>query len=227
MKRLLTVFILIVVGNLSAQEFNQVDKAGERHGPWRKYYEGTQQLRYQGSFEHGKEVGEFRFYCGDCGDQPSVIKQFQKNSNTTEVSYFTPNGLLVSTGKMVGKAREGEWLFFHKGTDQVMTREFYTNGKLDGNWETYYPNGQVTEKITYKDGIKEGPNQYFSPEGVLLKDLAYVQDELQGEAIYYNAKGDVVIKGFYKNGKKHGLWTNYADGKLISEERFPKPKKKQ
>lgn len=128
---------------------------------------------------------------------------------------------------MLGKERQGEWLYFHKGSDKVMTREFYKDGKLDGEWMTYYPNGQVTELITYMGGIKEGSNRYYSPEGTLLKDLNYIKDQLDGEAIYYNAKGDMVIKGFYKNGKKNGLWITYANGEVVSEERFPKPRNKQ
>ncbi len=228
MKGLISIALVLFSPVLLAQDgFNQLDEDGQRHGPWKKYYSQSQQVRYQGTFDHGKEVGEFRFYCQDCGDQPSVIKQFDKNSDQADVSYFTPKGLLVSKGKMQAKDRIGEWLYFHKGSDKVMTREFYQEGKLHGNWETYYPNGQVTELITYVNGIKEGPNLYYSPEGTLLKELKYVQDELEGEAIYYNAKGEVMIKGFYKNGKKHGLWTTYANGELVSEERFPKPRKKQ
>lgn len=97
MNRWITCMFFLFTALLVAQEsFNQMDESGQRHGPWKKYYTGTKQLRYQGTFDHGKEVGEFRFYCQDCGDQPSVIKQFDKNSPEAVVSYFTPKGLLVS-----------------------------------------------------------------------------------------------------------------------------------
>ena len=61
--------VLLVFGSflslttLVAQGVNQVDANGERDGLWQKFYEGTSQLRYEGTFQHGKEVGTFKFYC--------------------------------------------------------------------------------------------------------------------------------------------------------------------
>ncbi|NNJ83227.1 MAG: hypothetical protein HKP11_13635, partial [Flavobacteriaceae bacterium] len=67
-------------------------------------------------------------------------------------------------------------------------------------------------------------NLYYGPDGTLLKKLRYSNDQLQGEATYYDAYGNLTIKGYYKNGKKHGLWQYYKDGKVEVEETFPKPK---
>lgn len=212
---------------LSAQTaaFNQFDEEGRRHGPWKKYHPGTQQIRYEGNFEHGKEIGVFKFYCQECGEQPSVIKTFKVKDNTATVQYFTIKGKLVSEGKMKGKKRFGEWVYYHEKSPEVMTREFYTDGKLDGMKTTYYINGQITEEMAFVNGLKEGPNNFYSPEGVLIKELKYENDKLHGPATYYDAAGKEVIKGQYKRGKKHGLWRYYKDGELLSEEIYPKPRK--
>ena len=227
MRILLLIVLSIPATALAQEEINQTDSDGLRHGTWKKYYPGTQQLRYQGTFEHGQEVGEFRFYCEECGDQPSVIKKFESGSDLAEVTYYTIKGQLVSRGNMRGKQRVGEWVYYHKGREQVMTREFYEAGVLHGLKTTYYPDGTVTEEINYVNGKKEGPNKFYSPEGQLLKDLNHSNDELHGPATYYDAQGGPVIKGSYKAGKKDGLWTYYAEGQLVSEERFPKPRKKK
>jgi len=207
----------------SQSEINQMDAQGKRDGVWKKNYEGTTQLRYEGTFEHGKEVGEFKFYCLECKANPTVTKSFNRNDDIAEVKYFTIKGKLVSEGKMKDKDRIGEWVYYHEKSKNVMTRENYTNGKLDGKVTTYYPNGKITEEINYKNGIKQGENYYYSPEGVLLKKLLYKDDQLQGQAFYYDAFGNVVIEGFYKDGKKHGLWKYYKDGKVALEETYPKP----
>lgn len=206
----------------SQSDINQMDAQGERDGVWRKTYPGTEQLRYEGAFEHGKEVGEFKFYCADCKDKPSVIKNFNDKDDIANVKYFTIKGKLVSEGKMKGKDRIGEWVYYPEKSKEVMTREFYENGKLHGKVITYYPNGKITEETDYKNGVKYGEDNYYSPDGVLLKKLRYKDDQLQGEAIYYDAYGNVLIEGFYKNGKKHGLWKYYKDGKVTVEETFPK-----
>lgn len=230
MKKTALIFFLfaIILGSFhvfSQSEINQMDAQGKRHGVWKKTYEGTTQLRYEGTFEHGKEVGEFKFYCLECKDNPTVTKHFNDKNNIAEVKYFTIKGKLVSEGKMKDKDRIGEWVYYHEKSKNVMTRENYSNGKLDGKVITYYPDGKITEEINYKNGMKEGEDNYYSPEGILLKKLLYKNDELQGPALHYDAFGNIVIEGFYKDGKKHGLWKYYKDGKVVLEETYPKPDK--
>jgi len=209
----------------SQSEINQMDAQGKRHGIWKKTYEGTSQLRYEGTFEHGKEIGEFKFYCEECKGQPTVVKKFSGKDNIADVKYFTIQGKLVSEGKMADKDRIGEWVYYHENTKNVMTREHYVNGKLQGKVTTYYPNGKITQETTYKNGTKEGEDNYYSPEGILLKKLLYKEDQLQGSALYYDAYGNVVIEGFYKDDRKHGLWKYYKNGKVILEETYPKKDK--
>jgi antitoxin component YwqK of YwqJK toxin-antitoxin module len=212
--------------DLVAQEINQVDANGERHGLWQKNYKGTSQLRYEGTFEHGKEIGTFKFYCEDCKKAPMAVKEFEPNTVISDVKYYTPKGKLVSEGRMDGKKRIGEWLYYHKKSSKVMTSEFYKNGKLDGQKTTFYLNDVITEETTYIEGLKQGSNNYYSPEGILLKKLQYRSDVLVGSALYYDAGGNISIEGTYKNGKKHGLWRYYKNGKVILEEIYPKPLKK-
>lgn len=219
-------FFFIVSSAFAQNEINQLDANGMRHGLWQKNYDGSKQLRYEGTFEHGKEVGEFKYYCEECGIQPTVIITFNKRDNTSEVKYYTIKGKLVSEGKMVDKKRSGEWLYYHENSSEIMTRENYVNGILDGQKNTYYSNGKITEESSYKKGALEGENNYYSPEGVLIKKLKYRNDQLQGEAFYYDAFGNVVIEGFYKDGRKHGLWKYYKDGKIELEETYPKPEHK-
>ena len=210
----------------TAQDINQMDENGERHGIWQKKFPGTDQLRYEGEFDHGKEIGTFKFYCEDCGSQPMVVKVFNRKDDIADVKYFTKKGKLVSEGAMQGKNRVGLWKYYHEKTNTIMTRENYTDGALDGVKSTYYPNGKLTEELTYENGSREGPNTYFSPEGVVLKRLEYVNDQLQGPAEYFDANGNLTIKGQYVDGKKHGLWKYYKFGKLVLEETYPKPLEK-
>ncbi|MEZ4859598.1 MAG: hypothetical protein R2781_12425 [Flavobacteriaceae bacterium] len=221
------ILFILIASSLSAQEeINQMDSHGKRHGVWKKTYPNSQQLRYEGTFNHGKEVGTFKFYCENCGEQPSVISVFNDQDNSVWMQYFTIEGKLVSEGKMIDKEREGAWISYHEKSKQVMSREFYKKGKLEGKQTTYYANGKVTEEINYANGIKEGENLYYAPEGVLIKKLYYRNNQLDGAATYYDAFGVVVIEGYYKQGKKHGLWRYFKNGEVILEETYPKPLKK-
>ena len=227
MKYTLYFYFILFGSSLCAQEsINQMDANGKRHGVWKKTFPGSQQLRYEGTFDHGKEVGVFKFYCEECGKQPSVVSTFNDKDDSAWVQYFTVKGKLVSEGKMIDKEREGEWVAYHEKSKQVMSREFYKDGKLHGKQTTYYPDGKITEELSYVNGIKEGENLYYSPEGVLIKKLQYRNDQLEGAATYYDAFGVVVIEGNYKQGKKPGLWKDYKNGQLEMEEIYPKPLKK-
>ena len=211
---------------VAQSDINQMDEQGKRHGVWKKMYSKTQQLRYEGTFEHGKEVGIFKFYCEDCKDQPTAVKEFNSKDGTSVVKYYTVKGKLVSEGKMDGKKRIGEWVYFQKKSNEVMTKENYLNGLLDGVKVTYYPGGTIAEEVTYKNGVIEGESKYYSPKGVLLRKLTYRNDLLQGLATYYDGYGNVSIEGQYKDDKKDGLWKYYKDGKVKLEEVYPKPLEK-
>ncbi|MCB0457572.1 MAG: hypothetical protein R2776_04190 [Flavobacteriaceae bacterium] len=229
MKYIFVSFLFLLFLNVTAysqEAINQLDANGKMHGVWKKTYPESNQLRYEGTFNHGKEVGTFKYYCETCGNQPTAISVFSDKDNSVWVQYFTIEGKLVSEGKMIAKEREGEWVSYHEKSKLVMSREVYKKGKLNGKQTTYYANGKTTEEITYLDGIKEGENLYYSPEGVIIKKLLYRNDLLEGPATYYDAFGVVVIEGNYKQGKKHGLWRYFKNGKLELEETYPKPLKK-
>lgn len=221
MKYLIIIFLLSSVSALAQADINQFDAEGQRHGIWKKKYPGTQQLRYEGQFEHGREVGTFRFYCKSCGSQPTTVMEYHQDGTAT-VSYFTPKGHLVSTGTMRQKKRVGDWVYYHKGSKKIMMREQYENDLLHGEKQTYYPSGQLAETQRYEKGEAHGENRYYSPEGVLIKNLQYALGKLEGPASYYDASGNLIIEGTYKNGQKHGLWKCYEEGKLTKEETFPK-----
>lgn len=214
-------FILISFFVFSQENQSPTDDQGRRHGVWKQYYPNSTQLRYEGEFKNGKEIGEFRFYCEKCGSKPNAIKIFNPNDDIAEVKFFE-KGKLISEGKMDGKMHIGKWVYYHKNSNRIMTEEHYSNGKLDGLKITYYPNGKIAEEQQFKDGIQEGKHNYYSSQGVLLKKLIYKNNQLDGPAIYYDAKGNVLVEGTYKNGVRHGKWRHFENGELTKEETFPK-----
>lgn len=210
-----------------SQTYNALDSDGKRHGVWQKKFEGSNQIRYQGTFEHGKEIGEFKFYKPNSGNQPTAIKYFSKESDTVLVKYFTQKGSVISKGKMIGKNRVGLWQYYHSNSDKIMMTEEYVAGEMEGEQRTYFPNGQLTELTYYKQGKKEGKRVVYSDAGILIKEFVYVADKMNGLAKYYDAKGKVKIEGNYKMDRKDGIWKYYKDGKLTEQKKFPLYNKKK
>lgn len=218
MSRLFFMFIL-TIGSLSvyAQEsVNQFDDVGNRHGLWKKYFDKTKELRYEGKFDHGKEIDTFKFYT--LNNEKSVlsaVKVFNPNNNMASVKFLSSKGKLISEGIMNGKSYFGKWTYYHNISNAVLSTEYYNDkGTLEGEKIVYYANGQIAEMSNYKDGKLEGVSKWYSENGKLLKDFMYENDELHGLTKYYDASGFILAEGEYQRGRKHGIWNYYEDGKL-------------
>ena len=150
MKKLKSIFVFcfaaLICTNISFAQtaLNQLDIDGKNHGVWRKYY-ANKRIRYQGQFTHGKEIGTFKFYSAASSDHPIVIKEFNSENGIAKVSFYTESGYLLSKGNMNGKKRVGKWLFFHEDGKTVMSEENYVDGKLHGEFKTFYKSGKPTE----------------------------------------------------------------------------------
>jgi antitoxin component YwqK of YwqJK toxin-antitoxin module len=212
---------------ISQTDSNPVDENGKKHGVWKGIYEGSGRPRYEGTFEHGKEVGVFNFF--DDTNAKSIIatRTFNPKDNACYTIFYDQNKNVVSEGKEVNRLREGQWKYYHKASKTIMTSESYKKGKLDGVRTVYYPSGKVVDETIYKNGLKEGVYKKYSEKGIVLENSFFKNGEYEGEAIYKDPNDLVVAKGKFKNGKKVGKWQFFVNGKLESEEDMNNPKKPQ
>lgn len=213
-------FLALYLPLMAQQGINQYDAEGRRHGHWKTKFEGTEQVKFEGNFEHGQETGEFKFYKRGFDKFPSAIMKFSPTSDSVNVAYYTQEGKAISSGNMVDKQREGKWVYFHQHSSDTMMLEEYEEGKLTGEQRTWYKNGKLAEKTSYKNGKKHGESFVYSDNGQVLQHLNYREGELDGPATYYNAQGDKIIEGQYVNGRKKGNWKYYDEAKLKEEKEF-------
>ncbi|HSD09188.1 hypothetical protein [Flavobacterium sp.] len=209
----------------SQAENNPVDEKGKKHGVWKGFYEESGRPRYEGTFEHGKEVGVFNFFDDTKAKSIIATRTFNPKENSCYTIFYDQNKNIVSEGKEVNKLREGPWKYYHKSSKTLMTLENYKNGKLDGKRIVYYPNGKIVDEVVYKNGLKEGSYKKYSETGIVMESSFFKNGEYDGEAIYKDPNDQVVAKGMFKNGKKIGKWQFFINGKLESEENMDKPKK--
>jgi len=213
-----SILILSFFLTTAQNKVNQFDDDGYRDGVWEKYYDNNR-IRYKGTFVHGKEVGTFKYFSAASSDFPMIVKVYHKNDDLADVKFSTTKGFLESEGQMRGKKRVGKWLFYHEDGKTVMSEENYADGKLDGEYKTFYPDGSPTEITSYKNGLLEGNYKKYAIKGHLIFDFNYSKGTLNGMAIYYSRKtGDLIKKGPFKDDQRVGTWENYVDGELISTE---------
>ncbi|MFD0861268.1 toxin-antitoxin system YwqK family antitoxin [Sungkyunkwania multivorans] len=217
-------FIIFLTFNLSViyaqNTVNGFDSEGKRHGIWKKYYEGTEQLRYEGQFEHGKEIGVFKYYSKKSKQKPIATRAFNTDDDTAQVTYYALNQQVISKGKMRGKLRIGEWLYYHQNSDLIMNKENYKDGVLHGLSQVYYKNGQLLEELHYEDGVLQGAYAKYYPNGQLDHKFVYVDGKIEGPVIYYDVHGKKISEGNYKNNKRVGIWNFYEDGKIVETKNY-------
>ncbi|MFV8224561.1 toxin-antitoxin system YwqK family antitoxin [Christiangramia aquimixticola] len=212
--------VLLIIPSLVLSQTNQLDAQGKKHGDWKVYFEGTKNPRFEGRFEHGKEIGEFKFYKKGFYDHPAAIMNFEKNKDSVNVTYYTQKGEPISNGKMVDRKREGKWVYFHQASDSIMMTEQYQEDKLNGLQQTYYKNGKLAEKTTYKGGEKNGTSLIFAENGQITRELNFKAGKLHGKATYFTPEGEKTMEGFYTEGNKSGIWKYYTEGKLVEEKEY-------
>jgi antitoxin component YwqK of YwqJK toxin-antitoxin module len=210
-----------------AQAINQFDPNGNRHGIWKKNFEGTKSVRYEGEFKHGKEIGLFKFYKYiDKTSMLSATKQFNDSNDVAEVKFYSSKGHVISSGKMDGKKFIDTWTYFHKNSDKVMRIEQYdSSGMQQGELLVYFENGELAEKSNYVNGNLEGNSAWFNENGIKIKEFTYRNNILDGPSKYYTNSGKLLVEGSYKNGRKHGIWKYYEDEKLKEEKDFTRKSK--
>jgi antitoxin component YwqK of YwqJK toxin-antitoxin module len=215
MQKLLVLLSIVLMTNTFAQNINQLDDNGKRHGRWEKKFEGTDRFRYQGQFNHGKEVGVFKFYHKAAkGTHPSCIKEFSIDTDTVGVKYYSSKGIFLSEGKTKGKLRVGKWKSYERNTGVLVDVEYYVNGKLEGVKTSYYNDGKVLQTQEFKNDLLDGKKIMYAPNGKISSEYAFVKGKSHGKFVEYDKDGNKKITGKYAMNKPRGVWKYYTDGKL-------------
>lgn len=126
------------------------------------------------------------------------------------------------TGTIENNKLIGPWTFYNEDGSLKSKGGFNSSGKRIKQWTWYNLNGGINETTTYANGIIEGPNTGFYPNGNQKFKANYKNDELDGPYSYYNSKGAQTQSKYFKNGVLDGLYESYFPvGSKIIEYQIP------
>ena len=218
-------FLFLVNTTMFSQGvYNKLDDKGNKNGPWKGFYSDTKNPKYEGTFDHGKEIGVFTFYDNTKTKVVIATREFNPKDNSAYTIFYDPFKNKVSEGKVVNKLYEGQWKYYHKTSKAIMTIENYIKGKLEGSRTVFYVSGKIAEEMTYKNNLKIGPYKRYTESGIIIEESNYNNNEYDGLAIFRDADdGTIVSKGKFVNGKKVGIWQFFQGGKLVKEENMSYP----
>ncbi len=210
----------------SQTSLNSFDENGKRHGIWKGIYEDTKNPKYEGTFDHGKEIGKFIFFDNTKAKLVIATREFNKLNNEAYTIFFDQNKNKVSEGKVINKSFQGQWKYYHKASTAIMTIENYKDGKLEGLRTVFFINGKVAEETNYKNNLKEGISKLYTQNGIVIEESIFKNNIYNGMSTFRDTDGNLVSKGIFINGKKSGIWQFYEKGKLIKETNMSYPTNK-
>lgn len=215
---------LVNLSVFSQGVYNKLDEKGNKNGLWKGVYQDTKNPKYEGTFDHGKEVATFTFFDNTKTKIIIATREFNPQDNSAYTIFYDQLKNKVSEGKVVNKLYEGQWKYYHKVSKAIMTIENYNKGNLEGLRSVFYASGKIAEETMYKNDLKNGAYKRYTETGIIIEESNYKNNEFDGLAIFRDADdGTIVSKGKFVNGKKAGIWQFFAKGKLVKEENMSYP----
>jgi hypothetical protein len=80
----------------------------------------------------------------------------------------------------------------------------------------------MKERITFNNGVREGSRTAWWKNGKKKWHSLSAKDKLHGPYKRWDANGQLLETGAYQEGKKHGHFVRYNDGKKVWEGDFRK-----
>ncbi len=132
----------------------------------------------------------------------------------------TGNGVLVEEGYVSNGKRNGIWITYHPEGDRIKTITSYSDGQLNGPYLELSNRGQIESKVNYKNGKYDGLFATYK-FGRPTKEVYYKDNQLHGTTKEYFQKGTVQKEINFKNGKQDGLMRYYnEDGEVTVEYQY-------
>jgi antitoxin component YwqK of YwqJK toxin-antitoxin module len=226
MKYTLTLLLFFILSSSfaqPAQQINQKDANGLKHGIWKKPYDDIKAYHYIGQFKHGKPYGTFTYFYKS-GNVESEMTFKNDGKEAYAKLFHESSGRLMAQGKYLNQQKDSLWLYYdNKG--QLKSQEWYKDGKLNGQRVVYYEpvNGQyrVARFEYYKDGLLNGQYKEYYPNTKLKSEGIYKDGYLDGLVKFYYPNGRIQKVERYQHHVKHGWTVLYdEDGRSIGKKLY-------
>ena len=147
------------------------------------YKEGLKDGKFTGYYPSGKVEYVKRYE----EDKPMGVWKFVKEDGTTKK---------IERYEM-GKKNE-EWITYEENGDVYY--QYWDQDSLVSEYaDLHYPNGQLIEKISYKEGRKNGKFTGYYESGQTKYIRTYKDDKLEGKYADYTESGQILLKQSYAN----------------------------
>jgi len=205
---------------------NRLDREGKKTGYWISRDAAGQKV-YEGAFKAGKPEGRFiRFH--ENGKTRAEMN-YLPDGVKVETRLFDPQGRLRAEGTYHNQLKDGPWSFYSE-KNKLIYRIHYSLGKIHGEALRYDAAGTLIEQTHWDKNILNGFQVIFYSDQKPQAKISYHNGVIDGpyELLFHN--GIPEVQGTYAAGLKTGKWSyykdngdidymlNYKNGKLLNPE---------
>lgn len=162
-------------------------------------------------------------------------KQFRTEANFKQGIYhgeyketLLPDNIVLQKGRYEEYEKVGEW--YYREGDRIRTEHYDANGKLHGELLATTLDGKLLRREHYQHGKPVGEFENRTPEGDVIAKGQYVDGSRHGDWIisdqWYSA--DKIWHGTFNHGEKIGKWyaTDFA-GYVVATEQYDQQGRRQ
>ncbi len=162
-------------------------------------YQLKEKYAYQDSLPHGKWIGYYK------DGETKHVKRFEDGKKQGKWQFFTEGGDVHTFELYENDKRNGEW--YKKGEETDIYYQFWDMDSLISEYaDLHYPNGQLIEKISYKEGLKNGKFTGYFQNGAKKYVKRFENDKPEGKWRYYTMAGKTNAEEIYVEGKRNEEW---------------------
>lgn len=173
-----------------------------KNGPVFNYFEDGS-LAVKGYFKNDMRDKKWYFYDENTKNL-SAVESYRDGKLEGKQIYYYPDGKLKLQGNYKDDVRIGFWQMYDEAGN-LSIQNIFLDGERVISVAIFQENGKLFSSGLTKDGLREGVWQYYDKDGFLLYDVEYISGIRNGEWKAYDRDGNIIVTGYYNDGKILGL----------------------
>jgi uncharacterized protein len=224
---------------ISRERINRMDAQNRKQGNW-KFFHDNGLVRLEGRYFNDKKNGYFKEYDQN-GKLLSAAKWVdgEKQEDVDELAKlevlrdYYPDGTVsvfqtfkngIAHGVRREYSEDGDVVAGYLFEAGMMVSEGITgrDGVRNGPWKDYYLDGRLKAEGNYSDGVRTGKWTFYHPNGVVEQVGEFdEQGRPVGRWEWYYPSGNMLREEQFLKGLADGIMTEYReDGSIIAEGDF-------
>lgn len=172
-------------------------------------------VRYKGQFKNDKPIGRFVYYYPS--KKVRAVINHDENSSRSEAYFYHENESLAAHGIYRNGLKDSVWTNFlpsgHYSSSETYNNDVLHGEKIIyyGPEVAVEKQRIILRKSNYENGRLNGEFIEYFPDGVVKAKGRYKEGVLDGLVMRYHPNGKPMFEERWKYRKKHGLWKTFDE----------------